>query len=576
MSVSELFLDTLNKLQFPRVDKYNCSDFDSLLSDPELKSFIQSLSSLNEENVLSTEELEEYLAIPADELEYLENLAHSDDSFLEESSEEEEREELKFLQKHLSLIEAYNENLERQKEKLKFHHIHLLTEKDKCKKTFSDAKKLYDEYNVQNVSHAETEFVSAMLSTSNLIGELQSVISESDCSNKLTPSSSFKGIENYFEEEKQLVKCIEDFLHKDIELTEDPAQFTVKLPGLSQKDMQREVCFLRKVFKSARIDEIEALSQSKKLSKVVQFYTNFEEKHYPHVFEISSVQLQNKLEVENIKYQQLIEKENVLKLCLSKAINENVDAQCCKIGTACSKEVLQAYGSYLGKIQVPLEHLISQRSRLEIVLFYLDAYKRKLEDIKNLVQNTSTFIEKEKSEFHIRKCQYEKEMEKQIPKKSEHLSDKSIFLHAYEILSNAEQSDLSFVSMNDLMQKVEKLHEEKENIEKVQNKKFNILKLWEDDRIAMEKLIFKGKKFADLLEKDSSINKHMNQLHLKDSTLISAIAEFNSYKNKKQMILEKSLNQRLARKLFIFALTNKETFVKWLENIKDRCKFLTE
>ncbi|KAF8781753.1 hypothetical protein HNY73_012118 [Argiope bruennichi] len=525
MSVSELFLDTLNKLQFPRVDKYNCSDFDSLLSDPELKSFIQSLSSLNEENVLSTEELEEYLAIPADELEYLENLAHSDDSFLEESSEEEEREELKFLQKHLSLIEAYNENLERQKEKLKFHHIHLLTEKDKCKKTFSDAKKLYDEYNVQNVSHAETEFVSAMLSTSNLIGELQSVISESDCSNKLTPSSSFKGIENYFEEEKQLVKCIEDFLHKDIELTEDPAQFTVKLPGLSQKDMQREVCFLRKVFKSARIDEIEALSQSKKLSKVVQFYTNFEEKHYPHVFEISSVQLQNKLEVENIKYQQLIEKENVLKLCLSKAINENVDAQCCKIGTACSKEVLQAYGSYLGKIQV---------------------------------------------------CQYEKEMEKQIPKKSEHLSDKSIFLHAYEILSNAEQSDLSFVSMNDLMQKVEKLHEEKENIEKVQNKKFNILKLWEDDRIAMEKLIFKGKKFADLLEKDSSINKHMNQLHLKDSTLISAIAEFNSYKNKKQMILEKSLNQRLARKLFIFALTNKETFVKWLENIKDRCKFLTE
>ncbi|GBM95911.1 hypothetical protein AVEN_66396-1 [Araneus ventricosus] len=571
MSASELFLDTLNRLHFPITHKYSCSDFDSIVSDPDLKSFIQSLSTLNEENVLSTEDLEEYAAIPADELEYLETLARSEDSFLEESNEEEEKEEYKFLQKHLSLTEACNENLQRQKEKLKFHHSHLLAEKDQYKKALLDAKKLHDEYNVQKVSQVETEFVSAVLSTFNLIGELQSLISESDCSSCLIPSSSFKGIENYFEEERQLLKCAEDFLRKDMELTEDPAQFAVKLPGLSQGDMQREVCFLRKVLKSARTDEIEALSTSKKLFKVVQFYTNFEEKHYPHVFEISPVQLRNKLEEEDSKYQQLIEKENMLKLCLSNTINDHVDAQCCKVGTACSKEVLQAYSNYLGKIQVPLEHLISQRSRLELVLFYLDSYRRKLEDIKNLVENTSTFIEKEKYECRIRKCQYERELEKRIPKKSEYLNDNSIFLRAYEILSDTEQMGLTFVTMNDLMQKAETLFEEKEDVEKVQNKKMNILKLLEDDRIVMEKLIFKGKKFFDLLEKDSSFSRHLNKLHLKDSTLVNAITEFNSYKSKKRKVLEQSLNQRLARKLFIFALTNKETFVKWIENIKDRC-----
>ncbi|CAL1274386.1 unnamed protein product [Larinioides sclopetarius] len=562
MSDSELFLDTLNRLHFPLAHKYSCSDFDSIVSDPELKSFIQSLSSLNEENVLSTEDVEEYAAIPVDELEYLENLAHSEDSFLEEPNEEEERDELVFLQKHLSLIELCNGNLQRQKEKFKFHHNRLLAEKDQYKKALLEARKMHDEYNVQTVSQAETEFVSAVFSTSNLITELQSLISESDCSTYLIPSSSFKGIENYFEEERQLLKCVEDFLLRDLELTEDPSQFAVKLPGLSQGDMQKEVCFLRKGLKSARTDEIEALSTRKKLSKVVQFYINFEEKHYPHVFEISSVQLWNKLEEENCKYLQLIEKENMLKLCLSNTINDHVDAQCYKVGTACSNEVLQAYSNYLEKIQVPLEQLIGQRSRLELVLFYLDSYRRKLGDIKNLVENTSTFIEKEKSDCCRRKCQYERQLEKQIPKKSKYLGDNSIFLHAYEILCDTDQLGLTFVTMNDLMQKAEILFEEKEHVEKVQNKKINILKLLEDDEIVMEKLIFKGKNFFDLLEKDSSFSRHLNKLHLKDSTFINSITEFNSYRNKKKLGIGEKFESTTCQKIVYFCLNKQGNICK--------------
>ncbi|CAL1274389.1 unnamed protein product, partial [Larinioides sclopetarius] len=175
-----------------------------------------------------------------------------------------------------------------------------------------------------------------------------------------------------------------------------------------------------------------------------------------------------------------------------------------------------------------------------------------------------------------KECQYERQLEKQIPKKSKYLGDNSIFLHAYEILCDTDQLGLTFVTMNDLMQKAEILFEEKEHVEKVQNKKINILKLLEDDEIVMEKLIFKGKNFFDLLEKDSSFSRHLNKLHLKDSTFINSITEFNSYRNKKKEVLGKSLNQRLARKLFIFALTNKETFVNWIENIKDSCKFLAE
>ncbi|GIZ00974.1 uncharacterized protein CEXT_796511 [Caerostris extrusa] len=335
MSASETFLDTLNRLSFPGVNKFKCSDFDSIVSDPKLENLFNYLSILNEENVLSSEELDEYSAIPLEELEYLESLTQKQDAFLENKSKDEER----IHQKSPS---------ERKKE---FHA-----------KALVDAEKLYDTYKVQEFPQAETDFVSSMLSTTALIEELQNLISEPEYSNKILPSN-----------------------FKEFEITSncDPKRFNIKLSGLSESDMQREVCFLQKVLKNSRLAEIEALSSKVKISKIVEFYKKCEEKDFPHVFKISSAQFWNKMKEEDDKFDMLMEKEKLLKLCLLNTINEHVDIQCCKIGIACSEEVLRSYCKNFGKIKIPLEHLINQRARLELVLLYINFSKKGLEKYKS-------------------------------------------------------------------------------------------------------------------------------------------------------------------------------------------------
>ncbi|GIZ00972.1 hypothetical protein CEXT_796501 [Caerostris extrusa] len=60
--------------------------------------------------------------------------------------------------------------------------------------------------------------------------------------------------------------------------------------------------------------------------------------------------------------------------------------------------------------------------------------------------------------------------------KSEYLSDDSIFLSAYEILSDVQQMDLNFVSMRDLISKIEQLYQKKELVDKKQDKILSIFK----------------------------------------------------------------------------------------------------
>ncbi|GIY09531.1 uncharacterized protein CDAR_283071 [Caerostris darwini] len=575
MSASETFFDTLNRLSFPGVNKFKCSDFDSIVSDPKLENLLNYLSTLNEENVLSSEELDEYSAIPLEELEYLESLTQKQDAFLENKSKDEERG--KYLQNHLKIILDHNIMLQEQKEILKIHQNHLLKEKEFHAKALVDAEKLYDTYKVQEFPQAETDFVSSMLSTTALIEELQNLISEPEYSNKILPSN-FKGLESYFEEERQLRKYIQDFLHKEFEITSncDPKRFNIKLSGLSESDMQREVCFLQKVLKNSRLAEIEALSSKVKISKIVEFYKKCEEKDFPHVFKISSAQLWNKMKEENDKFDVLMEKEKLLKLCLLNTINEHVDIQCCEIGIACSEEVLRSYCKNFGKIQIPLEHLINQRARLELVLLYIDFSKKGLENIKQLIEKISCFVEKEKNAFQERKSQYEEEMQRQIPQKSEYLSDDSIFLSAYEILSDVQQMDLNFVSMRDLISKIEQLYQKKELVDKKQDKMLSILNLMEEHRKVSESHIFKGKKFSDLLKLDLDFNQRFNKLDLKVTALMNVICHFNNSRSKKQQLIERNVNQQLARKLYILALTNKESFEKWIQVIKNNCKYLAD
>ena len=53
------FLNTLKRIGYPEADYLDESDFESIVSGKELKSFFEVFCSMNEKNVLTTEEIEE-------------------------------------------------------------------------------------------------------------------------------------------------------------------------------------------------------------------------------------------------------------------------------------------------------------------------------------------------------------------------------------------------------------------------------------------------------------------------------------------------------------------------------------
>lgn len=59
MNASNSFLKTLKRIGYLEADYLDESDFESMVSQKELKSFFEVFWSMNEKNVLTTEEIEE-------------------------------------------------------------------------------------------------------------------------------------------------------------------------------------------------------------------------------------------------------------------------------------------------------------------------------------------------------------------------------------------------------------------------------------------------------------------------------------------------------------------------------------
>lgn len=59
MNASSSFLKTLKRIGYLEADYLEEADFESMVSEKELKSFFEIFCSLNEKNVLTTEEIEE-------------------------------------------------------------------------------------------------------------------------------------------------------------------------------------------------------------------------------------------------------------------------------------------------------------------------------------------------------------------------------------------------------------------------------------------------------------------------------------------------------------------------------------
>ncbi|KAG8195228.1 hypothetical protein JTE90_027969 [Oedothorax gibbosus] len=567
MNGPELFVETLKRIGFPEAHKYKPDDFVSMFADKELAPILESFCTLTEDNVLSTEELASYAAIPPKELAHLEKLAQKSEAFATDISDE-KNEELKFLEKHLTHIEEHNKSLQKQRELLKLRLTGILEEKDRNEKVLVNSKRKFESYSMQKVPEAQADLTSVLQTISKLISEIEKLITDTDYDTE-APSPQFVGAETYLEEEAHLLRYIEDLLGKNFQI-EDFRNFTLNIPGHEDSEFIREVNLFQKALKKSKVEELKAACEKEKLNKIIEFYKKCEDVLPVNIFEIPTSELWSRLGEENDRNEKLIAKEKLINLYLSAAVTERMDAHSNKLAIAHSDEVVQIYNSHCKKIQGHLDEVISHKSRLQLVSLYLDEYARKFASIKQLTEQSSNFLEKEKDMLSRRKQNFQNDLEKESPKKDKYLPEDSVFISVFKILKDIDEDrqNLSSITMDDVFKKVEKVFKQKEFIEKLQNQKLTVLNSLETQRSAIEKVVFQGKEFAELSEIDMNLNMQLNKMGVTSTAMKKTVMDLQNYMDTKEKLLKNDRKLRLARYLYLYALCNEDKFQYYIEKIK--------
>ncbi|XP_035209382.1 HAUS augmin-like complex subunit 3 isoform X2 [Stegodyphus dumicola] len=460
MSYGRDFLKTLKRLDVPNLNKYEDSDFDPMFNEKNLISFLQCFCSLTQDNVLTPEEIAEYSSLSPAELARYEILLKTEDVQYPEKFESEKR-EIKFLEEHLSQIESHNKILENQKELAKQYEEHLYQEKEACAKVLHGVRCQFQDYSVSKVPKLEAELLSAMRDISNIVQELKSLLIECNNVSKTTLANN---IEQYLRAEKDILDPVKAYLQKEFQC-EEGVTFSLKIPERTYLDELKQVQFLQKALKTSKASEVDAIVESKKLETTLRFYENYKE--FFQNLNISSVALEKKFDnvlVSNIKLQK---EEKELKLYLSDIISQEVDVQCCRVSTGCKKEMLRYIQYNEDKLQPSMEALENQRTRLEYLVYRQSMSIRNLVNLKQLMKQTSNLIEKEHAELLNRKVQYQEKINK-CHEKSEYLSENSIFVSLYKILTHTEdlkKLDMSHVHLDDVLNAVLKFHKETSSID---------------------------------------------------------------------------------------------------------------
>ncbi|KFM57207.1 hypothetical protein X975_10547, partial [Stegodyphus mimosarum] len=268
-----------------------------------------------------------------------------------------------------------------------------------------------------------------MKDISNIVQELQSLLIECNNVSKTTLANN---IEHYLRAEKDVLDHVKAYLQKEFQC-EEGVTFSLKIPERTYLDELKQVQFLQKVLKISKASEVDAIVESRKLETILRFYENYKE--FFHNLNISSVALDTKLNnilVSNIKLQK---EEKELKSYLSAIISQQVDVQCCEISTACKMEMLHYIQYNEDKLQPSMEALENQRTRLEYLVYRQSMSIKNLLSLKQLMKQTSNFIEKEHAELLNRKVQYKEKINK-CHEKSEYLPENSIFASLCKILTH--------------------------------------------------------------------------------------------------------------------------------------------
>ncbi|XP_054720071.1 HAUS augmin-like complex subunit 3 [Uloborus diversus] len=569
MSKGELFLDAVKRIGFPGAQQYEASDFDPFFSKAELLPLLDCFCLLNESNFLTTEEVCEYNSLSSADLEKI-NILDQSCALDELENVEHQKREIEMLEKQLALIEKQNAALEKQKNTFKAHELKAYEDKDKAEKLLIRAKRKLQRMDY-SVAEAEKKVSETIASISEAIKEFEAQLTNDSAKNNLPTSINFKDqVEQLLQIEKKIASHVETYIQNNFQ-AEKECNNLVASDSELQKEL-KEIFFFKQRLQGSELEKIRVMASLEKSQAALNFFDKFEkDENYFNCFKSASnvrKQLEEATEL-NKKHQQ---KEKELYSYLSEATSDRVNACCFESALERSEETLLQFRHQKEKISLPAKMLYDQRLRLELLMFNMSLYYNNLFDLKDHIESSADWLESETASLCERKEKYDEMMKIEDPEMHDYLTENPVLISLYKMLVNADDLELlndSHPALPDILKQLKKL----------EDKKIKLSKLEEEFQLQVESVekyswsidkFFSGehKEHPEFCDLDGSINVELNSLSLRVMSLESKMSEFQQQFNQKKKLLERKKNLALKRKLFAYALTNRELFEKTMKEIK--------
>uniref|UniRef100_A0A2L2YGR4 HAUS augmin-like complex subunit 3 n=1 Tax=Parasteatoda tepidariorum TaxID=114398 RepID=A0A2L2YGR4_PARTP len=565
MNSEKKFLETLKTLGFPYVNKYSAADFESNFADPQLRPFLEYFCTLDEDNILTSEELDEYASITPQEMKALEELAANESEYLKEEKKNEKEEQAEFLTEKLSHLERKYNSLEEQRKILLEHEAVLLKEISNCEAANKSLRRLFDDFSLNKVPQGIAQLSTTLKSISTLIFNLKDVSDIAD-ENMVLPFLNYGDVEEYFKNEEKLSSLVLTNLLNDFQF-EDEDNTILNIPGLSKLEVSKEIHILKNSLKVSKTCEIKSVCSKIKTDKTVMLIKKFQNGYFDEVLEMSTAQLSYKFEKAAQVNEYLKKKEALLQSHLSDAIEEHVEAQSRQIAIAHCHETRLIYKNSLENISRPLQYLLNQKARIEFLNLLINIHQEYWQDVKDLLYKIFHFVDSEKESCLFRQQKIEEFM-KQAKVEETHLSPDSIFVSAYKVLSDdIENQEQPLITLPDVVKSLEKLFERKEFISKIKDENSEVIKILAKQYLDLEKNISNGIDYDELMREEKKFSTKVNQTEVLLEEISSFVKESENDWQQKNKLLVSQKHLRLARSLFIFALLEREKFEKIAGNI---------
>lgn len=564
MNCGNPFLKTLKRIGYNEADYLDDSDFDFLSSEKKIKCFLDVFSLLNEKNVLTSEEIEEYSALTSAELTELERLVENG-KLVTSDVEYEQKKEILFMQEQLTHIESHNKSIERQIEIFKKHEEDLLEEKEIQQNSLIKAKKKFQIYEMTKVTQAEEEFVSNLKSILEIAQDLEDLIVHSDVNDSKVPTSNFFKdiVQQYLDAEEKILQCVNTYLENNFQMQENSVLTFIIDENSHKKELMTEATQIKKMLKGSMNEKALNEKVLQKQQSIVKYF----ETTGISTLNCHSSQLRYKLNDALKTNEQLIKREEELETFLSDTISQHVDALLNEVDSCATNEIYNNLQFCIEKMSLPMITLTHQRARLEMLIVSLSNHKAELQNIKKLIQTFLSQIKQEQSYLQHRKNLIENE-KVETAESTDNAYLEMVLSSLNKILTISDDFSPE-ASIEDVVQKADKFFEAKENAKKKQEEKMKTIDSVEKYAHSIESLLnCTGKDYSNWHELQKIMNANLNNLNIKLTAFEENITECSKDFEQKQKLLERKGNLRLARNLFVYGLMNVELFKKHVDDVK--------